>query len=88
MATAKLIPAKIQQPRVELSLTFEEARTLARLMNCVGGSPSISRRLHTDSIGRELDEVLIERGKGNSFSYPKRVDFGDLPAAYLASITE
>jgi len=53
MATA----TKLDNPVVTLSLTEDEAKTLADILSCIGGSPSTTRRRFTQSIANALADA-------------------------------
>lgn len=55
MTTAE--PAPTDRPNVTLTLSPDEADTLALVMACVGGDPKTSRRRHTASIADALRNV-------------------------------
>jgi hypothetical protein len=68
MAKARTVEPE-QRPDVELTLTWEEARTLLTVTNYVGGSPEPDRpRQHIDAIGRALEALAIRPRNGLSGS--------------------
>ena len=61
MAVAKLNYLPINPPpsSVTLELTIDEAMTLRRLCDRIAGDPMSSRRVHTNSIAKALDQINI-----------------------------
>jgi len=49
----------VDDPRVMLDLSVEEARTLRDVLNHVGGDPNGTRRRHADAINRALGAVNV-----------------------------
>ena len=49
-----------EETTITLVLTRDEAETLKRVANCIGGSPQTTRRSHMDSIITALHGLGIE----------------------------
>lgn len=57
MAEAKLVPEK--KPDVQLTLTHDEAYSLCKMVNSIGGDVISTRRKHADNIAEALEKVGI-----------------------------
>ena len=73
MATAT--KKEYQQFDVVLTLSKEEAQTLLDITRQIGGSPLVSRRKYSDSIGNALS-TINELDNYNYFSSPKDIGKG------------
>lgn len=67
MAKAEFVSTP--KPDVKLTLTHDEAQTLADVMAAVGGSPDRSRRKYTQAILDALNNLGIK------YQYPVKPDF-------------
>jgi hypothetical protein len=65
--TLKSVTKTLVIKTVTVALTEQEAKTLGLVLARVGGSPTNSRRKHTDSIGEALQTVM-----GDPFYYPEK----------------
>jgi len=57
MAKATLVKPEPPKPNVLLELSYEEAKTLLTVTALIGGDPQLSRRKHTDKIGKALIDI-------------------------------
>jgi hypothetical protein len=57
MAKATLVKPEPPKPNVLLELSYEEAKTLLTVTTLIGGNSQLSRRKHTDKIGKALINI-------------------------------
>lgn len=48
-----------KRPKVTITISWEEARTLAAICDSVGGDPETTRRRHTNDLSNMLEDVNI-----------------------------
>lgn len=54
-----------------LTLSEDEAKTLLLIMDSIGGDPQMTRRVHTNQIGRALRDIGVTKPTGGRFFDPK-----------------
>lgn len=58
-----VVKKTVEEKRVKLSLSINEAETLMGILASIGGGSKNSRRMHTDSIAKALESVGIDSKK-------------------------
>ncbi len=59
-STTEEVVTRVEEDRIVLTLTPEEASTLLMITRMISGDPCLSRRKHTDSIGEALRDAGVE----------------------------